>query len=193
MTETPEPGKSASTGGLEGWLVVAAFLGPLLLAVVWYTFRDVVPVPAPRSEGTLVAPARPLESFRGATVGGDVVGPEYFRGRWTLAYVAGAGCDLRCEALLFKVRQLRLSLGRDLPRVQWVALAPAGWRAPDLEGTVVPVLRVDETPAAFGNGAAGRLFIVDPHANVMMQYEPESDIRGMQKDLKRLLKASKIG
>ena len=37
------------------------------------------------------------------------------------------------------------------------------------------------------------LFIVDPHGNLMMRYEKGNTDRDVYKDLKHLLKASKIG
>ncbi len=178
---------------LEGWLVVAAFLGPLVLAVGWYALRDVLPVPAPRVEGTLIVPARPIESFAAVTAEGESVAADFFRGRWSLVYVAGADCDLQCQALLFKARQIRLSLGRDLPRVRWLVLAAPQWNGPRIGGEEPPTLYVAALPTAFGPEAEGRLFVVDPHGNVMMRYGPDSDVRGMQRDLKRLLKVSKIG
>jgi hypothetical protein len=178
---------------LEGWLVLLAFLGPLAVAVGWYALRDALPVPEPRTEGTLIHPARPIESFSAVDAAGAAVGVDFFRGRWSLVYVAGPDCDLRCQALLFKTRQLRLSLGRDLPRVQWVVLSGPQWSVPPSGGVDPPVLRAAALPAAFGPEAQGRLFVVDPHGNVMMRYGPDADIRGMQRDLKRLLKVSKIG
>ncbi len=181
------------SGSLQGWLVVVAFLGPLALAIAWYALRDVVPVPAPRTEGTLIVPARPVASFAGVAQDGRDLGPELFRGHWTLVYVADRDCELDCQALLFKARQLRLTLGKDLPRVRWLALASDGWRAPELSGGDVPVVRISEVPEAFGPRAQGALFIVDPLGNVMMRYGPDAEIRGMQKDLKRLLKVSQIG
>ncbi len=180
-------------GKLQGWLVVLAFLGPLAVAVVWYALRDYVPVPGPRTEGVLIVPARPIGPFAGVAADGRSVDREYFHGRWHLVYVAGSDCDLQCQALLFKTRQLRLSLGKDLSRVAWVVLARTGWKAPEVAGSVPPVLEVAGVPAAFGERAEGGLFIVDPHGNVLMRYGPEADIRGMQRDLKRLLKVSKIG
>ena len=40
---------------------------------------------------------------------------------------------------------------------------------------------------------AERIYIVDPLGNLMMYYPPGADPGGMHKDLKKLLKYSKIG
>jgi cytochrome oxidase Cu insertion factor (SCO1/SenC/PrrC family) len=41
--------------------------------------------------------------------------------------------------------------------------------------------------------AAERVYIIDPLGNLMMYYPPDADPSGMLKDLKKLLKYSKIG
>jgi hypothetical protein len=41
--------------------------------------------------------------------------------------------------------------------------------------------------------AAGRVYFIDPLGNLMMYYRPDADPGGMLKDLRKLLKYSKIG
>ena len=38
-----------------------------------------------------------------------------------------------------------------------------------------------------------QIYLIDPLGNVMMSYPKDATAKGMQKDLKRLLKVSKIG
>jgi hypothetical protein len=45
----------------------------------------------------------------------------------------------------------------------------------------------------FGAEGPGRVFVVDPLGNVMMRYGADATTKGIQKDLKRLLKVSQIG
>ena len=47
-------------------------------------------------------------------------------------------------------------------------------------------------PAGAGNDRA-RIYLVDPHGNVMMRWPAQPDFRRMLNDLERLLKASQIG
>ena len=56
--------------------------------------------------------------------------------------------------------------------------------------------RILEGVAAQGaapGSAGGDTFLVDPLGNIMMAYEAGSDPNGLKKDLKRLLKVSKLG
>jgi hypothetical protein len=46
---------------------------------------------------------------------------------------------------------------------------------------------------AFGRHPSGTLFLIDPHANLMMRYPPDTTARGLQEDLHRLLEVSRIG
>ena len=54
---------------------------------------------------------------------------------------------------------------------------------------LVGFFRIDDTPIL----DAGRVYIVDPLGNLMMYYRPDADAGGLLKDLRKLLKFSRIG
>ena len=96
------------------------------------------------------------------------------------------------------MRQVRLALGRNATRLARVLVADDG-RPPDsaalapLEDLIVAVPASGlAMPAGAGNDRA-RIYLVDPHGNVMMRWPAQPDMRRMLKDLERLLKASQIG
>ena len=187
------------SGAWQAWLLAAMFFGPL--AVAWVLYFDSGWRPgSTTNHGELVSPAVPLPPAALPTPGGDRLDADFLHGHWTLLYVGGETCGETCRRALHDSRQARLALGRLMDRVQRVYLYPGA--APD------PAFLADEHPelvAAAVGGPEGRalletlpstsegFWLVDPLGNVMMRYPPDADPEGMLKDLKKLLRVSRIG
>ncbi len=179
------------------------FMAPLLIAASLYYFGNRLPTPRVDSNGDLLLPARPIDDFEVRDLAGRPLDPEYLRGKWTLVYVGGSRCNLWCEASLFKMRQVRLTLGRDQDRVRRLyllidtrALARLRPLLHRHRGMALAIPREGATHRllnAFGRHPSGTLFLIDPHANLMMRYPPDTTARGLQEDLHRLLEVSRIG
>jgi hypothetical protein len=206
MIENVDPSSGPARRGLSRAALlglIAVFVGPLLLAILMYTRLDSWQPSGQVNHGELIAPARPLGQITLIGPDGSQLGTEYFRGKWTLVYLAGSRCDLACETALFKTRQARETLGRDSDRVQRLYLLvdrpPQPW--PPEFAAEHPSMQMAMTPApsraavmdGFGAEGPGRVFVVDPLGNVMMRYGADATTKGIQKDLKRLLKVSQIG
>ncbi|MDD9886905.1 MAG: hypothetical protein OXU83_07085 [Gammaproteobacteria bacterium] len=140
----------------------------------------------------------------GAAAGADAgaLDAGFFRGHWTLLLWGGADCGLDCEAGLFKMRQARLALGRHRGRVRTAYLLPPGEpldiRPPQLlrRHPRLAVARLGgdaRIVRALSALAPARVYIVDPHGNLMMGYAADATARGITRDLKHLLRASRIG
>lgn len=121
------------------------------------------------------------------------------RGRWVLVAFDTAACDAYCERKLYFMRQSRRALGPDMSRVErvWVvtdAAAPAPALLAAIEGT-----RVFRAAGAFVGAfpaqstVAHHIYVVDPLGNLMMRYPREPDPALIIKDLRRLLKYSRVG
>lgn len=192
-------------------LIFACFGVPLLAATIWLqVVRGSGGTVGDTSRGELVTPAHPFESFELVTAKGDPWALAELRGRWTLLTMPGAdGCDETCRMNLYHMRQVRLALNQRMKRVQRVVLAPA--TAPleaalveehpglvVLDGIVsaraafVSQIRTAEAAAGMRTGFDG-IYVVDPNGNLMMRFAPDLDPRAMLKDLKHLLKISRIG
>jgi hypothetical protein len=185
--------------------LAALFLVPLVLAFVMYygsPWR-----PAGRvNHGVLITPPRPLPQVPLPRVSlaakSDAAPATELRGKWSLVYVGGGGCDGECRGALYVMRQTRLALNNDMTRVQRVFLVSgeccaAEFLAREHPGLIVldaggpagaPLLR--EFPAA---DTAHTLYIVDPLGNLMMSYDARRDPHGLLEDLKKLLRLSHIG
>jgi cytochrome oxidase Cu insertion factor (SCO1/SenC/PrrC family) len=134
---------------------------------------------------------------------------DYLRGKWTLLYIGDADCDAVCTDNLYKMRQIRTAQNENMRRVQQLYLildssVPEALQImldADYKDTAVALVsneqaqqfasefRLDGT----GMQDAERVYFIDPLGNLMMYYQPDANPGGMLKDLKKLLKYSKIG
>ena len=212
----------ASGGGQTAWrqkgflssrqglvLLLLIFLAPTFVAWVMHHSGDSGWKPAGSTNyGTLVHPARPL-GMPAELRAGEAPLNDYLRGRWTLLYIGDAGCDSACNTSLYNMRQVHILQNEHMRRVQRLFLLRSetvpGPLAELLAGeypdmTVVRLMpaQVEKIAPDFmidgvSMQAAGRVYIIDPLGNLMMYYPPGADPRGLHKDLKKLLKNSKIG
>lgn len=184
-------------------LIMGAFILPLIgawmLAGQWR--------PEGRAHhGELLVPARPISHFQVLAEEGGELNKAYLQGRWTLVYMDGrSGCDESCRQGLYKIRQIRLALGKEMPRVQRLLLLTempeamlSSWLQQEHAGMTVGV--ADTTTRGFlarsfsGTAVAGGwIYLIDPLTNLVMRYPAQVNPGDILKDLKRLLKLSKIG
>ena len=177
------------------WLIIALTVAPVaasyLMFYVWPPERTV-------NYGELIEP-RPLPDLPLATAGGAPFRLSQLKGKWVLVSVDRAGCDAYCELKLVYMRQLRLTQGKNMDRVERLWLVadeepPRGAEVLAAEGT--RVVRADaELVKAFPAQESSRdhLYLVDPLGNLMMRFPRGAEPRLMIKDLARLLKASQVG
>ena len=191
--------KPSKRSSWQAWLLAAMFFGPL--AVAWVLYFDTGWRPGGMTNhGELVRPAVPLPPAALPTPQGDRLDPDFLMGHWTLVYVSRGPCAEACRAALLDSRQTRLALGRLMDRLQRVYLYTT--QAPD------PALLMREHPdlvaaSLAGPEGAGLLealpsreegfWLVDPLGNAMMRYAPDAEPAGMLKDIKKLLRVSRIG
>ena len=183
--------------------LAAVFLGPLLLATLIYLNPGWFTLPGSDSHGELITPAQPLAEFQGVSRHGRHLPGELLIGKWTLLYWNGADCDLECEAGLFKMRQVRLSLSKDAGRVQTVYFSgepTAGGTLERLLDRYPRLITAHSKPGEktlfaeqLGVYPQGSVYLIDPLGNLMMRYPDSAASKGIFKDLKKLLRVSKIG
>jgi len=178
------------------WLIVALSTAPVagsyLLYYFWPPSRSV-------NYGELLEP-QPLPDPRVTLADGTPFHLSQLRGKWVLAMVDAGRCDAHCEKKLLYMRQLRLTQGKDMDRVEraWViaddAPLPTAAIAP-YEGTWLVRAGTSGLAGRFpaGTAVADHIYVIDPLGNLMMRYPRDPDPQLMIKDLKRLLKASRIG
>ena len=179
------------------WVLLAVCLFPFVASMGLYYFAPpkermnygelLVPTPLPEIAGT------DLEG-RPATLGG-------LKGKWILLHIDSGACDERCVAKQYKLRQVRLTQGKNMERVVRVWLLadkqPVGATLlRDYDGTMlirVPEDLLKNFPVRSGAEARDHIWLIDPLGNLMLRYPPTADPSGMKTDLLRLLKLSRVG
>lgn len=187
-------------------LLALVFFGPLVAAWLYYAGLDDGALPGDRANrGVLIRPARPITEPDLRTPAGEALGEEALRGRWTLLYLDVGQCEQACEDRLYELRQVDTALGRESTRVARLYVSD---EAPDPDRrdylqTYHPRLQVALTPTdgAFRGhfdslpaaAAGAHVFVIDPLGNLMMTYRPDQPAKDVYKDMKRLLRISRIG
>ena len=184
--------------------IAAVFFGPLFVAWIWFANIDDWRPAGSTNNGELIEPARKLTNPQLRTLQGETLGGEALERTWTLVLVADGVCDEICERNLYHTRQVRIALGKDMQRVKRLLLV-AGNETLATNPAVVsehPDLMIatgDDVVAQIASATAemspqaDAIYVIDPLLNVMMRFAPDLDPRLMIKDLKRLLKVSRIG
>lgn len=142
--------------------------------------------------------AKPAPDIEARTPDGAPWRLASLRGRWALVVLMDGACEARCERALYATRQARTIQNREQERIVRVLLQPTGAVAPSsaMLGEHPGLIAVEAEPRAWQRlPGAGRdsIYVVDPLGNVVLRYPFDPDIKGMAKDLERLLKASRIG
>lgn len=170
-------------------LLAAIAIAPVALSyAVYYAF----PRQAQVHHGTLL-PTVTAPEVAGVRADGSPFHLADVRGRWVMVLAAPAGCAADCERLLYASRQARTMQGREQDRVVRVLAGPLAQPSGqalladhpglvEVRGTLPPTMQ-----------GGPSLLLVDPLGNQVLRYGADADIRGVAKDLSRLLKASRIG
>ena len=190
-------------------LLFAVFALPPLLS--WFLFNYTVLGRGAGSgeHGTLIVPPRPVPDWTVIDMTGETRAEKPMHGKWTLVYLLRGQCRETCLGNLYRMRQLRLATGKYAQRVQRLVLVVDNDRqaltAEQLLDYPGQLVRFSESmgngtlEALFRLGADDRpfnqerLYLIDPLGNLMMSYAADTAPSGIIKDLKWLLKYSRIG
>ena len=177
-------------------LIFLAFAAPLVAA---YLSFYIWPPKGRTNYGELIKPtALPDAALRAAD--GKVLTLDKLHGKWLILTIDGANCNAVCDQKLFLMRQVRISLTKEMNRVERVLLVrDQGNVSADvlkkypgmhvLSGADANLLRQFPTDADLTD----HIYLVDPLGNVMMRYPKNPDATGIRQDLSRLLSVSQIG
>ncbi|MFJ2388521.1 hypothetical protein [Pseudomonas koreensis] len=188
MSEAKTPA-SRRRGRLQLLLIVLGVVGPMILATGMYKLQFWVP------EG---------RSYHGELIGNGQsradLGVQADEQRWQMLVTAPKDCAVDCQQLVYLARQIQIGLGRDAGRASH-ALAAAQPLSADYEAKLsreYPQLQRYPLDAAVfskatGDKATPQLWVIDPHGNLVLRYDPSVKGKDLLNDLRHLLKLSNIG
>lgn len=205
MTDST-PNRTASR--LKLIAVFSVFAVPFIIATVWFNqLKTEGESAGNRANGELVAPARPLAEFeQTALEGATVAALADIKDQWTVVYFHQGDCGELCQKTLYDSRQVHISLGKEMHRVRrlfvtdtplvaevselHLQLQTSGLDASD-KGLMAQIR--EHVGAETFDADSEQLYLVDPLGNLMMRFPSELPQKLFLKDLKVLLKASRIG
>ena len=199
MTTLAPTADRKRTTRLVPTLMALLFFGPLAVAIgMYYVGGDRWRPSGSVAHGVLLLPPRELPT--GVMVLPDGATAD-FGGKWSLLYVGRGDCDDPCKEALYRTRQVRRALGKEMSRVQRFFVATGGAPNTEFLAAVHPGILVmteglasrDAVLASLGTFAEGDVFVADPLGNVVLRFPAGTAMKDMHQDLQLLLKASQIG
>lgn len=187
--------------------IFAIFAIPLLLASIYlHLVRSSGGSIGDTSRGQLISPAVPLTEFTLHATDGEF-NLDTVRGIWTLLYIPRGDCLETCERNLYHMRQVRLALNHRMDRVQRAVLLQSSGQInselldqhPGLiaaSGDEAERTRLSDQVIKAQQGMElleDPIYLIDPFGNIMLRFPSDLQPKSMLKDIKHLLKVSRIG
>ncbi len=193
------------------YLIVLVCFAPVVFALLAYYVPSLGLRPQEMTNyGTLVEPQRPMPEASAlplTTRDGKPFDLSSLKGQWLLVTADGGACDEACVKKLFILRNSHASQGKNVERLARVWFLTDDEPIPEqiLEAyRGYNMLRADpEQLAAFLAPKAGPaerqaaltapMWVIDPLGNLMMEFPADADPISVRDDIRKLLKASRIG
>lgn len=182
-------------------LMLVFFVVPIVVVIMMYKLNW---KPHGESLGELVSPARLLDSSNELKNSEGLALPATFwKEKWSLVYIAGE-CQKACLDKLHEMRQLHVSLYKDISRTQRVLItttldvASIKRDYPDMVVINQPIDNASQFSQQFQVNdedvtTSNRLYLVDPLGHLMMSYPQTTPLADVRKDVSRLLRFSWAG
>ncbi|MBH32112.1 MAG: hypothetical protein CMD90_00480 [Gammaproteobacteria bacterium] len=181
-------------------LIILSFLGPLILATIMYKYSNYFSIAGPKTHGELLSPNLQINDFLKDS-NKKILGQR----KWIFLYVIkGVECKTSCKEKLHTLNQVRMTLGKNRGRVINI-LASYFEDTSDTDNIYkkqeLIKKELNEKYSDFHyikinnlkkNLKEHTLYLIDPLGNIFMNYD-NFDAKGLQKDIKKVLKASRIG
>jgi cytochrome oxidase Cu insertion factor (SCO1/SenC/PrrC family) len=212
MTQTPTIRQRSRTPLV---LIVLLSLAPVLAALLVYFNPEWRPQGSV-AYGRLIEPQRPIPSsseLPATTLDGKPFDIATLKGKWLLVAADSGDCQDACARKLFILRNSHASQGKNVERLArvWFITDDAPVPARVLEaykGTIMLRVRPEQlkkflltdaasvstsgaTPPA--QALAEPMWIIDPHANLILQYPVNAEPEKIRKDITKLVYNSRIG
>jgi cytochrome oxidase Cu insertion factor (SCO1/SenC/PrrC family) len=185
-------------------IIVAFFITPVILGSLVYMNKERLGIGEKTvNYGTLVRPARPTETLDLLQDGKPADAKAVLLGKWTMLQIAPQECNTLCQKHLLLMKNIRILMNEHMRRMRTVLVTHNG-KADSIamkknyhdlvlthttaeKSAFVTQFELPETGDA-------SIYLLDPLGNLMMVYpQAEPNAKRIIKDLKRLLKYSRLG
>ena len=178
-------------------LLMTVMIAPIALSYILFYWG------APSTSvnyGELIKVEKALPDVTLHKTNGEAFSISQLRGKWVMLVVDSGECGELCREQLYYMRQVRLMQNKKMDRIERVWLidddkTPETGIKEDFEGTIFINAQkselLKEIPAKISQH--DHIYMIDPLGNLMMRFPKDIDPAKMAKDIKRLLKVSRIG
>ena len=180
------------------WTLALIFAVCMIPFAASYIVYYLWPPQSRMNYGTLLAPRQfpivPLERADGSRFS-----LAELKGRWVMLQADDSACAEACRRKLYAMRQVRLTQGREMGRIERVWLVRDSGPVNsalmrEYDGTHVAraaSATLSDLPAE--RDVTDHIYLIDPLGNLMLRFPKEADPSRMKKDLERLLRVSNVG
>ncbi len=189
------------------WILIALCALPYVVGTLYYQFREELPQIGTSNYGRLVEPARELTGIELILSDGKRTDISHFRKKWLMLFMLDGECAEACQKNIYFMRQIRKATAQDRFRINRLLVLDSrelmteslSKFLTEFSGMQVATPG-DGSKSGFystidtGSGKIfGKIILVDPLGNYIMEYTPDPDPEKLLKDIKQLLKVSRVG
>ncbi len=189
------------------WILIGLCTLPYIAGTLYYQFRDVLPEVGQSNYGRLVQPVKEIRDVQLVLIDGKATDFSEFRKKWLMLYLLEGECHEACQKNFYFMRQVRKAMAEDRFRINRLVVLDK----PELETEAlhrvlsefpgISVANLNQTSRQYlystidnGSGSIfGKIMLIDPLGNYMMEYQSDPDPMEMLKDIKKLLSVSRVG
>lgn len=208
MTEEVKASGEVKRGSYKPlWWLIALCAFPYIAGTLWYQYRDALPTNETTNYGQLIEPVREISDVDLILLDGTQKPLAEFRKKWLMLYILDGECSEDCLKNVYYMRQIRKAMAQDRFRIsRLMVLDNPSLMSGELEKVVseypdmyIATMQPEHQRQLYGSIQSGseniyrKIMLIDPLGNFMMQYPKEPSPEKVLKDIKRLLKVSRIG
>jgi len=198
--DSKQDDRQQGAGRWKLFVVLAICASPLIASyLAYYVIK-----PSGRTNyGTLIDPrAYPMPVLGTTLLDGAPKALDAYKGKWLMVQADTADCQAACQTKLYQMRQLRLTQGKEMDRIERVWLIVDDkpvetMTMREYDGTRMLRVKADALkawlPVEPNTMITDHIYMIDPLGNLMMRFPKDPDPNKIKKDLTKLLKASSIG
>ena len=171
------------------WVLLSIFILPIAIGTLFFYLNPTYFSQNTVNYGELIRPVITTEKTD-IEFEDDVT----LSGFWSLAYVS-TGCDSICEKAVADIKTIRTLINMDMRRIQRVLITEDNTMLmSNDENLLLAKVTNEKLAARLAEFPKNSIFLIDPIGNFMLYYNSKDiNIKFVLKDLKRLLKYSRIG